>query len=118
MVPQGPAFVAALRDPWVSVVTPRVLTLGHVQPSVLSPSCLGCTCLVRGSLEGATTYKACCSQGRVGQTLQGPEYNLTRGRGVAEQATYQTPSQWAGMSTSPSGKNGCQGREDGANTLS
>ena len=71
-----------------------------------------------GLLEGATIYKACCSQGRAGQTLQGPEYNLTRGRGVAEEATYQTPSQWAGMSTSPSGKNGCQGREDGASTLS
>lgn len=53
-----------------------------------------------------------CSQGRAGQALQGPEYSLTRGRGVAEQATYQSPSQWAGTLTSPSGRNGCQGRED------
>ena len=118
MVTQGPAFVAALRDPWVSVVTPHVLILGHVQPSVLSPSVLAAQVLFWGLLEGTTIYKACCSQGRAGQTLQGPEYNLTRGRGVAEEATYQTPSQWAGMSTSPSGKNGCQGREDGASTLS
>lgn len=28
--------------------TPDVLILGHVQPSLLSPSCLGCTCFVPG----------------------------------------------------------------------
>lgn len=31
---------------------------------------------------------------------------------MAEQAKYQSPSQWAGTLTSPSGRNGCQGRED------
>lgn len=58
VVTQGPAFVAALRDPWVSVVTPHVLTLGHVQPSVLSPSVLAAHVLFRGPVEGATVDKA------------------------------------------------------------
>lgn len=103
---QGPASVAAPRAARASVVYSRC---PDTWPCVCSALCsarivLAAYVLFWGSVEGAAVCKACVLKLQSGQRLQGPGAASQGGRGVAEQAAYQTHVSGLGRWLHPLGR--------------